>query len=204
MNKRYKSGFTIIEISIAGFLIVILGVAILGLQRVIGDSQLFGFTNYINVDEANSAVSVMAREMRTMRSGQNGAYPIVTGNDDDLSFYSDIDKDGVSELVRYWISSQTLFKSVTEPSGFPAVYDPGDTQTYTITTNVNNGADSLFLYFNDNWPEDTTNNPLPTPADLAEVRLIRISLNVSSNENVSSRGYSLGTNVNLRMLKDNL
>lgn len=200
MNKK---GFTIIEVSIAGVLLVVLGVAILGLQRVIGDSQLLGITSYINVDEANSALTQMAREMRTMRSGQNGAYAFVNGEDNEVSFYSDIDYDGISELVRYYLDGNILYKSTTEPIGFPATYPPANAVVRPLTENVINGATPIFLYFNENWPTDVENNPLPTPASLAEVRLIRISLDINSNDNVS-RGYTLNTNVSLRMLKENL
>jgi len=200
MNKK---GFTIIEVSIAGVLLVVLGVAILGLQRVIRDSQLIGLTSYINVDEANSALTQMAREMRTMRSGQNGAYAFVNGEDNEVSFYSDIDYDGVSELVRYYLDGTTLYKSTTEPTGFPATYPPANAVVKPLTANIKNDVTPVFLYFNEDWPGDSVNNPLPTPVSLAEVRLIRISLDINSNDNVS-RGFSLNTNVSLRMLKNNL
>jgi len=202
--KKYKQGFTIIEVTVSAFLMVILGISIFALQKVIGDSQLFAFTNYTNVDEANYSVSQMAREIRTMRQGQNGSYPIISGTDNDFSFYSDIDFDGESELVRYWLDGGTLYKSVIDPVGFPAVYPPENAIVRPLSDNVQNGADPLFLYFNDAWPEDSVNNPLPTPVDLAEVRLIRISLNIRSNDNVGTRGYLLNTNVAIRILKDNL
>ena len=204
MKNKYNKGFTIIELSVAGFLLVVLGIAILGLQKVIGDSQLFAFTNYANVDQANYSVSQMAREMRTMRAGQNGAYPLVLGDNNEISFYSDIDFDGESELVRYWLIGSTLRKSVIEPVGFPATYPPENAIERVLSENIDNGTDSVFLYFNGDWPQDSVNNPLPTPVDLDEVRLIRISLNLNSNDNVGARGYSLNTNVNLRMLKNNL
>lgn len=194
--KKNNTGFTIIEVSIAGLLMVVIGIAILGLQKLMSDSQLFALRSYTTVEDANSSVTQIAREMRTMRAGQNGSYAISYARDNDISFYSDIDHDGVSEQVRYYLDDTTLMKSTTEPSGFPPVYLSQNTQTRPIATNVGNGANPLFLYFNENWPEDTTNNPLPTPANLADISLIRIFLSIDN--------YTLGTNVNLRMLKENL
>jgi type II secretory pathway pseudopilin PulG len=205
MSKENKRGFTIIEVSVAGLLIVVLGVGILGLQKLMTDAQLLGFVNYANVDEANFSVSQMAREMRTMRQGQNGSYPIVYGDNNDFSFYSDINFDGKSELVRYWLDGTTLSKSVTEPAGFPATYPPENAVTKPLTENVRNGVNPAFLYFNEDWPEDTTNNPLATPVNIADVRLVRVTLDINVNpENAERSVYSLSTNVNLRMLKDNL
>lgn len=196
MTRKNSSGFTIVEVSIAGLLIVVLGFGILGLQKIMGDSQLFAFRSYTTVEDANYSVSQMAREMRSMRSGQNGAYAFVHGSDNDVSFYSDIDFDGTSELIRYYLDGTTLYKSTIEPSGFPITYPAGNAIVRPIAENIGNGADPIFLYFNEDWPEDTENNPLPTPASLADVRLIRIFLNIDN--------YSLSTNVSIRMLKENL
>ena len=139
-----------------------------------------------------------------MRSGQNGAYAFVYGDDNDVSFYSDINYDGQSELVRYYLDGNTLYKSVIEPTGTPATYPPENAVTTPLTENVKNNGSPIFLYLNGDWPSDTTNNPMPTPANLADVRLIRISLVVNSNDRVGANGFSLSTDVNLRMLKDNL
>lgn len=204
-KSQLKSGFTVIELSVVGFLIVILGFGILGLQKILADSQLIGFVNYLNVDEANYTVSQMAREMRTMRAGQNGSFTLVECLDNEISFYSDIDFDGESELVRYYLEGTTLKKSVIEPTGFPAVYPPETATTKILTENVQNTITPLFMYFNSDWPKDTANNPLPTPTNLAEVRMIRITLDINVNpENAQHSIYSLSTNVTLRMLKDNL
>lgn len=203
MNRQ--RGFTIVEVSIAGLLMVVLGIAILGLQKILTDTQIFGFANYTNVDEANFAVSQMAREMRTMRSGQNGAYAFISGDNNDISFYSDIDFDGVSEYVRYYLDGTTLYKSIIEPVGFPATYPPENAVTKPLTQNIQNGATPVFLYFNEDWPQDTVNNPLPAPVNIAEVRMVRISLDINANpDNAARTTYTLNTNVTLRILKDNL
>lgn len=190
--------------SVAGMLMVVLGMAVFGLGRVLEESQLFGLTNYTNVDEANYTVTQMAREIRTMRSGQNGAYAFIVGNDNELSFYSDIDYDGTSELVRYYLDNGTLYKSTTKPVGFPATYPQTSTVTKVLTEHVQNGTDPLFTFFNEDWPTDTANNPMITPVSIADVGLVRISLTINSNEDVGTKGYTLNTNVNLRMLKSNL
>lgn len=195
-KNKHQGGFTIIEVSVASLLMVVLGIGILGLQKLMADSQLLAFRSFTTVEDANYSVSNISKELRSMRSGQNGAYAFINGSDNDVSFYSDIDFDGVSELVRYYLDGEILYKSVIEPSGFPITYLPGDAQIRPIAENVKNNGNPLFLYFNEDWPLDSVNNPMPTPASLADVRLIRIFLSVDN--------YSLSTNVNLRMLKENL
>lgn len=203
--KKNSRGFTLIELSVAGFVMVVLGIGILGLQKVLGDVQLLGFVNYTNVDEANYSVSQIAREVRTMRQGQNGAYPLISGSDNEIRFYSDIDFNGESDLVRYTLSGTTLTKGVIKPTGFPATYPLVNEITKVVAENVQNTGTPFFLYFNANWPGDSVNNPLPTPVGIAEVRLVRISLSINVNpENAERSLYSLSTNVSIRTLKDNL
>lgn len=204
MNKN-KNGFTIIEVTIAGMLMVVIGVALVALQGLLKDTQILGFVNYANVDQTNYSVAQMAREIRTMRPGQNGAYPLISGGDNELRFYSDIDFDGVSEEVRYRLNNGILTKTVIEPTGFPAQYIESNAVTRVLSENVQAASEPLFLYFNDGWPEDTVFNPLPTPVSIASVSTIRITLYINVNPANASRSvYSLSTNVNIRMLKNNL
>lgn len=57
------------------------------------------------INEARRGVDVMVREIREARSGDDGSYPIEKAGDKEFAFYSDIDKDGEVELVRYFLGS---------------------------------------------------------------------------------------------------
>jgi len=204
MRRKIESGFTTMEVLVASVLIVVLGMGILGLQVIISDSQVNTFNGSIAVDGANYSVSTISRELRTARQADSGSYPVVLADDNEIIFYSDIDFDDSSERVRYYLVDTILYKDVIEPIGYPATYPSGSAQTKIIVENVRNGAVPIFLYFNDGWPSDTANNPLPTPASLLDVKLIRISLRINPLENNPTSDFVLESYVGIRTLKDNL
>ena len=148
MKTGLKAGFTIVEVSVTAFLMVTLGFAILGLVELTTRSQIFAFRSYTSVDDGNFAVAQIAKELRTTRSGNNGAYALALGNDNEIIFYSDIDYDDQSEYVRYYLDGNTLYKSTIEPIGFPATYPQANAATRIITENVVNTRNPIFFYFN--------------------------------------------------------
>jgi type II secretory pathway pseudopilin PulG len=64
------------------------------------------------IDEARRGIETMVKEIREARQGDDGSYPIEKAEDKEFIFYSDIDRDGDTERVRYFLgtaggSSQT-------------------------------------------------------------------------------------------------
>ena len=146
----------------------------------------------------------IVRDIRSMGPSENGSYPLITADDQNIEFYSDYDRDGIVEKVRYSIEGQNLIKAIVEPSGSPAVYDEATERTRIVTGNVKNDSLALFTYFNKDWPQDTTTNPLSTEQRIADTRIIRLTLSINANANRPNQIYHLQSYVNIRSLKDNL
>ena len=69
------------------------------------------FNHSIAVNEAKRGVETMVKEIREAKNGDDGSFPIETAGDKEFIFYSDIDWDGETERVRYFlggISGQDL------------------------------------------------------------------------------------------------
>jgi type II secretory pathway pseudopilin PulG len=85
--------------------------------------RTYGYTweQSIAIDEARRGIETMVKEIREARSGEDGSYPIEYAGDKEFIFYSDIDGDGKTERVRYFlgkISSETQSqKCVTFTAG---------------------------------------------------------------------------------------
>ncbi len=202
--KKLSRGFTAIEVTIALTLTVVVASGILGVGYILGNVQERTFLSFGNVEKARYAVRQISRELRTARSGDNGAFLLANASGDSISFYSDIDFDGATEYVTYSRVGTTLTKQVTRRFGYPYTYPPAQAVTTTIATTVRNGSVPVFTYFDENWPTDTTNNPLTTPANVSRVKMVRVYLRMNESTTNPSADYILDTMVNLRMVKTNL
>jgi len=58
----------------------------------------------IAIDEARRGVDAMAKEIREARYGEDGSYPIEKAGGKEFVFFSDIDQDGQTEKVRYYLA----------------------------------------------------------------------------------------------------
>ncbi len=102
MNKK-QFGFTLIEtlIAIAVFTMalgVVSGFAIMSYK-----GQAYTFQQATAIDEARKGIETMVKELREAKIGDDGSYIIEKAEDHEIIFYSDIDKDGATERVRYFI-----------------------------------------------------------------------------------------------------
>lgn len=203
-NIQPEKGFTLVEILIALVITGMMGAALLGLQFIISQNQIVAWQSYISVDEANVNVTNLVREIRTAKEGDNGAYPFASANNQEIIFYSDYDFDGVTERIRYFLNGTQFSKGVIEPTGQPATYPSGSEIVKLLSGNVRNGTDPVFYYYNGDWPADTVNNPLSTPANLSEIKLVRVLLKLNTNPNDTKNDYVLESYSQVRVLKENL
>lgn len=197
-------GFTLVEVLVASVLIAVLGLGILGLQYTLSQNQLMIWRSYLSVDEANSNTRSIVRELRTARSGDNGAYFLEKADDQEIIFYSDIDFDKKAEKIKYFLDGTSLKKSVIEPEGYPISYPQEKETLKTLTDNVRNGAAPVFYYYNGNWPADTENNPLSLTNRLSNTRLVKVYLRINTDSLNPNLDYVLESFSQIRMLKENL
>ncbi len=202
--KHTSQGFTIVELMVAMVIISALLFSIAVLTDSVRKNQQQTWENYIKVDEANTAVRTFTRELRTARDGNNGAYLLAEAGDNQISFYSDIDFDGQTEKVRYYLSGTEFYKGTIEPTGYPVTYPSANEIVKLISANIRNGSQPPFYYFNSDWPKDTINNPLIPKKRISDTRLVRIYLRLNTQENQPEKDYVLENYVQIRMLKDNL
>lgn len=198
-------GMTLVELMVA------IGVVLISME---GFTYLFVTTwdtNKFIIEEgmastaASRATNQIVIQLRGIQQSQNGSYPIVIADDFDLTLYADIDDDGVVERVHYFLDqpNDQLKVGITIPdtSVQPATYPAGDA-TVTVMANyvVNESDNPIFSYYNDDYPGDTTNNPLSTPANVATIQLIKIHLFVNINPVHAPDNINIESFVDLRNL----
>lgn len=203
--QRTLKAMTLMELMIA------IGVVLLAMQ---GFTLLFvqtWDTNKFVLEEglasaaASRATNQIVIQLRGVQQGENGSYPLVLADDFDLTFYADIDDDGVIERVHYFLdqANDQLKMGLTDPNTAvqPPTYAAGDA-TVTVMTNyvVNESDNPTFSYYNENYPGDTTNNPLATPSNVGSIQLIKVHLLVNINPVHAPDNINIESFVDLRNL----
>jgi hypothetical protein len=146
----------------------------------------------------------LTQYIRRARQSDSGAYPIVSADDNDLIIYSDYDKDGTTERLHIYLADKKIYLGVRDPSAsFPVSYESGDGETFQLADHIiNSSTDPMFSYYNGDYPQDTINNPVPAPADVSEIRLVRMFLKINIDENRAPDNIQQETFVEIRNLND--
>jgi len=97
--------FTLIETLIAIFVFTLAMGAVSGLILMAYRTQSYTWQQSIAIDEARKGIETMVKEIRMAGEGEDGSYPIEIAEDKEFMFYSDIDKDGKTEKVRYFLGT---------------------------------------------------------------------------------------------------
>lgn len=198
-NQR---GFTIVEIIIVlGILAGIVGLSASFQAGVFRMNRMFGSSVNISF-EANRAVKDMSRIIRSLAPSEQGAYPVEMAATSTFIFFSDIDRDGVVERVRYYLATSTLMMGVVEPSGSPLTYTLANEKKSQLIHHVRNDAGTpLFTYYDRNYTGTTT--PLTQPVARQHVRHVRVHVLVDVDPLQLPGPVSIISGMTFRNLKDN-
>jgi len=154
--------------------------------------KLFDISNIIN-SLINQTVKVrqssdytfqtLISDVRSMGPSAPGAYPIESASSTSFIFYSDVDRDGVVDRVRYTLATSTLDRATIKPTGNPFVYATSSEVVISAIYNVDVGQSS-FSYFDENWTG--SQSPLPAPVNLLAIRSIKVNIAIQSSTSTGS------------------
>lgn len=199
MHGRHKQGFTVVEMLIVIVIMGFMGIAIFVFQRDVFSTESVLQKSLIAQQDIRRAFQIMVREIRPAQSAENGAYPISSASTAEFGFYSDADDDGTVEHIRYFLDAGDLKRGEIVPIGVPAVYDPLNETETTLAKNVVNENDNIFLYYDGNFTG--TGNPLASPVDVSQVRLVQITLSLDDDITQPPATTTSSTQVTIRNLR---
>ncbi|MCX6761767.1 MAG: prepilin-type N-terminal cleavage/methylation domain-containing protein [Candidatus Moranbacteria bacterium] len=152
----------------------------------------------------SQGVNTLVDYLRSARQADDGSYPIKSANDNDVVVYSDYDRDGATERLHIYKSGQNILMGVTNPaSTMPRTYPSGDQQVITIAQKiVNTTGEPIFYYYDRNYAGGAAQLPLTTPANVADIRLLKIHLKININPNRAPDNIEMQTYVEMRNLGD--
>jgi prepilin-type N-terminal cleavage/methylation domain-containing protein len=200
----FTKGFTLLEVIIAIFIFTVISGGVAAFSAYYFNNYSFSFIQFQNTSQAEYGLQKMIREIREARSGEDGSWPLVQTDDNTIIFYSDVDYDGKTERVRYYLNGTQLMKGVIQPTGTPVTYPPANETLSTIAYKVDTNGHALFTYYNGGWPTDTTNNPLTAANRLLNTRLINVYIRINQQNARGPQPFDMNANVQIRSMKDNL
>ncbi|MDD5396975.1 MAG: prepilin-type N-terminal cleavage/methylation domain-containing protein [Candidatus Moranbacteria bacterium] len=198
-----KQGFTLVEtlVAIAIFVIGIQATVMLASKTIQNKSYAMemGKSSFV----VSRSIGDLTQYIRRARQSDAGSYPIVSADKNDFVFYSDYNKDDKTERLHVYLTGGKVYMKVCVPSEtFPKTYTTCAETTRLLADHiVNTTSDPLFSYYNKDYPGGA-NNPVATPADVSEIRLVKIFLKININPNRAPDNIQQETFVELRNLND--
>jgi prepilin-type N-terminal cleavage/methylation domain-containing protein len=197
-----RNGFSLVEILI----VVAISVSVI---FVVGNFN--GSINLLNglvsqelqsKSDITQTLQILTTEVRSAGIAQNGAFAIAGVNTSSFIFYSSINKNWITERVRYFYSSSTIYKGVIEPTGTPAMY-PSSSETVTdvIDNVVLPTSTPLFQYYDASYVGSQA--ALAYPIDTATIRLVAVSFGAIVKPQQSPGPQNFSILVDIRNLRSN-
>jgi prepilin-type N-terminal cleavage/methylation domain-containing protein len=197
-----KKGFSLIEVLIVVAIAASLVIIVSNISGNVSGLNSLISNQLQSKSDIDQILQILTSETRSASQAQNGSYPIDTANTSTFIFYSDINKDGIVERVRYFLATSTIFKGVTEPTGTPATYV---TSTEVVTDLIDNvslvTSTPLFSYYDSSY--SGTQAAMASPIIIANIRLVEITFDSAIQQNQSTSPQYFSTIIDIRNLRSN-
>lgn len=207
LHKKSKpslvTGFTLIEtiVAIFVFAILIVGVAALTSGVLVGSQKQAGILEAS--DRARKVAFGIINELRNAQTGNNGAYPLVLAEDDEIVFFSNPDRDSSIERVRYYLQNNNLYKGVVQYNGIS--YPTSTEVSVLVQRDITNGTAPIFYYYEGSYAGSSTQPSLSQPIDVTDVKYVRVNLKIQNRAGVSGgNSFTITAGGSIRNLKTNL
>ena len=196
-------GFSLVELLISIAIITLMTFIVSTFQKDVFTLN-YSLQNSLNAQlDARHLIKIMVAEIRKTTSPSTGAYPIELASSTGVTFYTDVNNNGVIDKVRYFLSNKTIKKGVITPTGSPLTYNPANEVLSTLINDfVASSTLPLFQYYTSNYAG--TSSPLTIPVNIPSIRLVKITITIDKDPARSPAQIIVTSSVTLRNLKDNL
>jgi prepilin-type N-terminal cleavage/methylation domain-containing protein len=195
-----RRGFTLVEVLLA---ISLTAIVFLGIGSFTGYASKISVTlnNLLQADQDLAAsFRLLVIDIRSLQPSALGGYPIEAATSTSVTFFSDVDQDGIAERVRYLLGTSTLERGIVEPTGSPLTYATSTEVRRVIATDVT-VASSSFQYYDASYGTSST-TPLAFPLSVTAIRAIRVTVTVDKGPTVSPKPTIYSAFITPRNLAD--
>lgn len=197
--QHTSGGFTLIEIVVAMAITSGLAFFFVTLARDTTDATLRFNSQLMTQQQIEQTMQLIVPEIRSISQGIDGAYPIAQATTSTFQFYSDVDRNGSFDRVRYFLSGTTLKKGVIKPAGNPPVYATSSEAITDVVLNVVGGT-TIFSYY-DSSATSSASNALPSPVDVLRIKTVKMT--IVANQGTATKPSLVGaeTSATIRNLR---
>lgn len=147
--SRNMRGFTLVEMIVVIFITGIVGIAINSMVANFYKTNAYLLEETKAIDSAHRGLSTSFIDLREASYGDDGSYPIKSVSTSSITFFSDVDNDGVVEKIRLYLSNGSFYRGVTESTSTPPTYVGQPESTTTIANYVRNSSSTPIFKFYD-------------------------------------------------------
>ena len=198
--KTNTKGFSLLEIIFSLAIFAGIALVMLSLKNGVAVMENLASQELQSEQDIGQAFQIIITDIRSAGPSSVGSYAVDAASTSSFSFYSDVDRDGMFELVRYFLATSTLQRGITKPSGNPLVYS---TSSEMITTSIANiiisTSTPIFSYYNSGYTGSQA--PLAAPVNITEIRAAKISVYVDVKPTTAPKALFFTQTVTIRNLK---
>lgn len=191
-------GFTLVEILLAVFIFLVIMAAAVTMFISLFRQQASDTARIESEGKASNAIEKMANEIRRINRGENGNYFFQAVEPQRIIFFSDVDKDSLTEKVEYILNGTEIERKVIEPGA--ALDYAGAAATSIVADNVRNGTSAIFTYYDSSYTG--IGSALADPVNAADVSLVGISFDINTDMQSLSTPIHIETKIHPRNLKN--
>jgi type II secretory pathway pseudopilin PulG len=199
---KNRGGFSIFEVLIVTALFAMVLLAVVSLRGNLNVLQNLISQKLQSRADLSQTLQIFVTELRSSGPSSLGGYPVESAGTSSLVFYSDIDKDGLFERVRYTLTSSTIEKGVVRPTGNPLSYaTSSETTTTVVNYVVPQASTSIFTYYDAGYTG--SESALAQPVNVSDIRIVNISIYADVDPENSPQPVFFTNTVNIRNLRSN-
>ena len=195
-----QAGFTFVETIMAMFIGSVVVSSGFVVQKLVTQNYTESFEEVRQIDEVGMVVRRWVNELREIRDGEDGAYPLLKADDNEIIFFSDVDNDRKTERLRYFLEGSALKRGLIQPTGDPARYELAQEVVTVVSDKMVADTTPLFTYYNRDYPGDMVNNPIPMASRLLSTRAVRLTVKVGLSKDFAVPDLKWESLVQLRNL----
>ncbi len=200
---RDRRGFSLIETIIVVAIFATMIAAVAKLRSTTDLMQSIVSQKMTSRQDIDQVLQIMSSDLRSAGPSSLGAYPIESASTSSFVFFSDVDRDGIFERERYFLTTSTIKKGIIKPSGNPLVYSTSSEVSSLVIDNVIISTTTpLFSYYDASYTGTQTSS-LPMPVDITKIRVVKITIYRDSESGVAPGPSMFSTVVTIRNLRSN-